>query len=150
VPAEERLVPIPQSPPQIRVADKPLSVEAPRSDVVLCWNEAALNAIKTEHTPPPLAARNLAILHAAIYDVVNALAGRHRPHRVTLRPEGVISPEAAASIAAHRVLLELYPRMVDACDSALDATLENIPDGPAKEAGVAHGQRVAEEILRWR
>ncbi len=149
-PAQERLVPIPQPSPQIRVTDKPLSVEIRPSDVVLYWNEAALNAIKTERTPPPLAARNLAILHAAIYDAVNALDGRHRPFRVTVRPEGAVSPQAAVSIAAHRVLLELYPRMVEACDSALDATLENIPDGPAKEGGVALGQRVAEEILSWR
>jgi hypothetical protein len=149
-PAQERLVPIPQLSPQIRVADKPLSVEVPPSDVVLYWNEAALNAIKTERTPPPLAARNLAILHAAIYDAVNAVDGRHRPFRVTVRPEVAVSAQAAAAIAAHRVLLELYPRMVEACDSALDATLENIPDGPAKEGGVALGQRVAEEILSWR
>jgi hypothetical protein len=149
-PAQERLVPVPQPSPQIRVADKPLSEGASPADVVLYWNEAALNAIKTERTPPPLAARNLAILHTAIYDAVNALDGRHRPYRFTIRPEGAVSPEAAAAVAAHRVLLELYPRMVEACDSALDATLENIPDGPAKEGGVAQGQRVAEQILSWR
>jgi hypothetical protein len=149
-PAQERLVPIPQPAPQIRVADKPLSVEVPRSDVVLHWNEVALNAIKAERTPPPLAARNLAILHAAVYDAVNVLDGRHRPYRVTLRPEGVVSSEAAAAIAAHRILLELYPSRVDACDSALDAALETIPDGPAKEGGVALGLRVAEEMLRAR
>ncbi len=149
-PAQERLVPIPQPAPQIRVADKPLSVETPRSDLVLYWNEVALNAIKAERTPPPLAARNLAILHAALYDTVTALDGRYRPYRVTIRPEGTVSAEAAGAIAAHRVLLELYPRRVEACDSALDAALENIPDGPAKTSGVAFGQRVAEQILGWR
>jgi membrane-associated phospholipid phosphatase len=149
-PAPERLVPIPQTPPQIHVADKPLSVEAPRADAVLYWNEVALSAIKTERTPPPQAARNLAILHAAMYDAVNALDGRHRPFRVALRPEGAVSAECAAAIAAHRVLLELYPRLVQSCDSALDAALANVPDGPAKEGAVAWGQRVAEQILSWR
>jgi membrane-associated phospholipid phosphatase len=149
-PAQERLVPIPQPSPQVRAADKPLSAEAPPSDVVLYWNEVALNAIKSDRTPPPRAARNLAILHAAIYDTVNAIDGRHRPYRVTIRPEGAVSVEAAAAIAAHRVLLELYPRLVESCDTALDATLENVPDGPAKEAGVTLGQRVAEQILNWR
>ncbi len=149
-PAQERLVPIPQTPPQIHVADKPLSAEASRSDAVLYWNEVALNAIKTERTPPPQAARHLAILHAAIYDAVNALDGRYRPYRVALRPQGTVSAECAAAIAAHRVLLELYPRLVESCDSALDAVLANIPDGPAKEGGVAWGQRVAEQILSWR
>lgn len=149
-PVQERLVPIPQYPPQIHIADKPLSVNVPRSDVVLYWNEAALNAIKTERTPPPQAARNLAILHAAIYDSINGLNGRHRPYRVALRPEGTVSTECAAAIAAHRVLLELYPRLADSCDSALDAVLETVPDGPAKENAVAWGQRVAEQILNWR
>jgi hypothetical protein len=149
-PVEERLVPIPQTAPQIRVADKPFSVPAPRSDAVLYWNEVALKAIKTERTPPPQAARNLAILHAAIYDAINALDGRYRPYRVAMRPQGNISAECAAAIAAHRVLLELYPRMVESCDSALDAVLETIPDGPAKEGGVAWGQYVAEAILSWR
>ncbi len=149
-PIQERLVPIPQPAPQIRVADKPLSVNAPRSDAILYWNEVALKAIRTERTPPPQAARNLAILHAAMYDAINALEGRHRPYRVTARPEGTVSAECAAAIAAHRVLLELYPRMVESCDQALDAVLENVPDGPAKQGSVAWGQRVAEEILSWR
>ncbi|HEY7327168.1 MAG TPA: vanadium-dependent haloperoxidase [Gemmataceae bacterium] len=149
-PAQERLVPIPQTAPQIRVADKPLSVGTPRSDAVLYWNEVALNAIKTERTPPPQAARNLAILHAAMFDATNALDGRYRPYRVTMRPEGAVSAECAAAIAAHRVLVELYPSTVQACDAALDAALENVPDGPAKEGAVAWGQRAAEEILSWR
>lgn len=37
-------------------------------NVVLRWNHAMLDAIRTETTPPPLAARNLAILHLAIED----------------------------------------------------------------------------------
>jgi membrane-associated phospholipid phosphatase len=147
---QERLVPIPQGAPQIRIADKPLSVTPSNLDVVLYWNEVALNAIKSDRTPPPLAARNLAILHAALYDVVNSIDGRHRPYRVALRPEGAVSVEASAAIAAHRVLLELYPRQVEPCDAALDATLENVPDGPAKEGAVTFGQRVAEQILSWR
>ncbi len=146
----ERLVPIPESAPQVRVADKPLSVNPTRSDAVLYWNEVALNAIKTDRTPPPQAARNLAILHAAMYDAINAVEARYRPYRVTARPQGTVSPECAAAIAAHRVLLELYPRLVESCDSALDAVLENIPDGPTKEGSIAWGQRVAEDILSWR
>src|SRR2546423_779664 len=40
-------------------------------DVVLRWNEAALFAIRTERTPAPVAARNLALMHTAVYDAVN-------------------------------------------------------------------------------
>jgi hypothetical protein len=127
-----------------------MSVDAPKSDVVLKWNEVILHAIKADRTPPPAAARNLAIVHAAIYDAVTAIDGTHRAYRVDVRPEGAASVEVAAAIAAHRALVELYPRQVEAFDAALDAILENVPDGPAKEGGVKLGQRVAEEILTWR
>jgi hypothetical protein len=149
-PPQERLVPIPQTAPQIHVADKPLSANAPGSDAVLYWNEVALKAIKTQQTPPPQAARHLAMLHAAMYDAINALDGRYRPYRVAIHPEGTVAADCAAAIAAHRVLLELYPGTVESCDAALDAALENVADGPAKENAVAWGQRVAEQILSWR
>jgi hypothetical protein len=34
------------------------------ADVVTDWNDAALNAIRAAKTPPPVASRALAILHA--------------------------------------------------------------------------------------
>jgi len=149
-PPGERLVPIPQSGPQVRVADKPVSADVLKSDVVLQWNEVHLQAIKVDRTPPPRAACNLAIVHAAMYDAVNAIDRTHRVYRVSAQPEGTASAEVAAAIAAHRTLIELYPRQVEQFDAALDIALEAMADGPAKEGGVRLGQRVAEEILGWR
>src|SRR5579859_1413309 len=91
-PPQERLVPIPQSVVP-RIADRPMSVDAAPSDVVLVWNEVVLRAIKADRTPPPMAARNLAIVHAAIYDAVNAIDGRRRAYRANVRPEGTVSAE---------------------------------------------------------
>ncbi len=148
-PGQERLVPIPQGAPT-HVADKPMSADAVQSDVVLQWNEVALGAIKADRTPPPRAARNLAIVHAAIYDAVNARGRTYRAYRVDARVDGEASAEAAAAVAAHRTLVELYPALVAQLDAALDASLENVPDGRAKQGGVALGQHVAEKILAWR
>src|SRR4051812_17528041 len=39
-----------------------------RTDAVLRWNETALTAIRTARTPPPVAARNLATMHVAVFD----------------------------------------------------------------------------------
>jgi hypothetical protein len=147
---EERLVPIPQEQPRIQVADKPMSVNIAGNDVVLHWNDVLLKAVKTDRTPPPRAARNMAIVHAAIYDAVNATLGTHRAYRVEARPNGAASLEAAAAVAAHRTLLELYPRQVEQFDAALDASLDRVPEGLAKEGGVTLGQQVAEKILEWR
>jgi hypothetical protein len=119
-------------------------------ELLLRWNDAALAAIRAERTPPPAAARNLAILHVAIYDAVTVVHPTHRPFRVAAAVVGPTSAEAAAAVAAHRVLAELYPRRIDACDAALDDTLAGVPDDVARAAGVRLGQSVAEQVLRWR
>ena len=55
-----------------------------------------------------MAARNLAILHASIYDAVNGIRGTYKPYFVTGMAPGGASIEAAAA-AAYRVLVILYP-----------------------------------------
>src|SRR5262245_23589213 len=54
----------------------------PRRDVILLWNNTLLNVIKADRTPPPLAARNLAMMHAAMYDAVNGILRTYRVYRV--------------------------------------------------------------------
>jgi membrane-associated phospholipid phosphatase len=121
-----------------------------RRDVVLLWNDTVLSAIKAEQTPPPLAARNLAIVHAAVYDAVNAVYATHQPYKVSATPRPGTSAEAAAAVAAHRTMLTLYPKQVDRSDAALDQSLAAIAEGSAKSDGIALGQAVAEKILEWR
>jgi hypothetical protein len=122
----------------------------PEGELILRCNEAALAAIRAARTPPPTAARHLAMVHVAMYDAVTAVRPTHRPFRVAAALQGPTSAEAAAAVAAHRVLLELYPALVQACDAALDECLADVPDGPAKDAGMRLGQSVAEQVLRWR
>lgn len=42
---------------------------------VLAWNAVALDTIRFDNMPPPAASRQLAILHAAMFDAVNGLSG---------------------------------------------------------------------------
>lgn len=121
-----------------------------RTDVVLRWNEVMLQAVKADRTPPPMASRNMAIVHAAIYDAVNALDRTHEAFRVNALPEAGASAQAAAAVAAHRTLVSLYPRQVARFDAALDDTLAAVPDGPGKVRGMRLGKQVAEAILGWR
>jgi hypothetical protein len=46
--------------------------------------------------------------------------------------------------------VELYPAQAEHFDAALDAALEGVPEGPARDGGVALGQHVAEKVLLWR
>lgn len=52
------------------------------------WNVQAVAAIHTETTAPPLAARNLAMLHVAIHDAVNSLTETHRPYAASVPVAG--------------------------------------------------------------
>lgn len=120
------------------------------ADVVTDWNTAALNAIRAGRTAPPTAARALAVLHAAIYDAVNGISRTHTSYRVKSAVPSSASVEAAASAAAHSVLVTLFPESTQAFDTLHANTLAALPDRPQTHTAVAWGSTVAAEILMWR
>jgi hypothetical protein len=120
------------------------------ADVVTEWNTAALNVIRVDRNPPPKASRALAILHASIYDAVNGIARTHEPYFVQSAVPSSASKEAAASAAAHDVLISLFPAYAPSFDALYAATLGTISNGPHKRSGVAWGESVAAQILARR
>ena len=148
-PPEFGFFPIPcRCPPERsgRISEK----RGAHDDAVLRWNNVVLNAIKAEQTPPPIAARNLAIVHVAIFDAMNSVRQTYQTFLIQSAGPTGASPEAAAAVAAHRALLTLYPKQLRSVDAALDDSLEAILDGPAKLDGIRWGQLVAEKVLDWR
>ncbi len=121
-----------------------------RADVVTEWNAAALSAVRVSGTPPPVASRSLAILHAAIYDAVNGISRTHEVYLVDSSVPASASPIAAASAAAHTTLVALFPAESAAFDSLHAASLATVTDGPRKNAGIQWGTFVANEILQAR
>ncbi len=120
---------------------------------VVQWNRTLLVIVRTPGAQPATVhpTRDFAILHAAIYDAVNAIDRTHRPYLVRL--SGVArdaSQEAAAAAAAHQVLVALYPGFQSSLDAALQQSLAQIPDGNDKAEGIHIGQTVAERILALR
>src|SRR5216117_1086716 len=120
------------------------------ADVVTDWNNSALNAIRAGSTAPPIASRSLAILHASIYDAVNGIARTYEPYLVQSAVQASASREAAASAAAHEVLVNLFPASASTFDALHAAILAGIPDGPQKTAGIVWGEFVANQILAAR
>ena len=118
-----------------------------RADVVTDWNNAALDAIRSGNTPPPIASRNLAILHASIYDAVNGIARTNEPYLVQSAVPASASRPAAASAAAHQALVNLFPANASSFDALHAAILAGIPDSPQKRAGIVWGEFVANQIL---
>jgi hypothetical protein len=52
-------------------------------DLVLSWNQTLLAAIRQDRTPPPLAARAMAMVHVAVYDALEAIEQKYTPYHVT-------------------------------------------------------------------
>ncbi len=120
---------------------------------VLEWNRNLLAIVRTQGAQPATIhpTRSFAIMHAAIYDAVNAIDRTHTPYLVRL--SGVrrdASQEAAAAAAAHEVLVALYPTLQSTLDAALQQSLAQIPDGQNKTEGIRVGQTVADRIVALR
>ncbi|HWC16698.1 MAG TPA: vanadium-dependent haloperoxidase [Terriglobales bacterium] len=121
-----------------------------RADTVLDWNVIALKTTFAAPLNPPLESRNLAIVHAAMFDAVNSIVGEFHSYAVEFSAPKGASPDAAAAAAAHFALVQLYPAQQTATDAAYSASLAAIPDGSAKSAGIAVGEAVAAQILALR
>ena len=100
---------------------------------------------------PPLAPVNLAIVHAAIYDAVNAIDGTHEPYLLDIHAPPDASQAAAVATAAHHVLVGLVPTTLPQVTASLDAlyatSLGKITDGKAKSDGIVVGAAAAAVML---
>jgi len=134
-------------------------------DVVLDWNATLLNVLRDWTTlvddpypnrivtaQPPVVARNLAMVHAAIFDALNGTTGDYVPFHADVAAAPATSPIAAAASAAHRVASSLYrePDERAVFDAALAESLSVVPDGPDKLRGLEFGEKVGDAILAWR
>jgi len=120
---------------------------------VVEWNKMLLGIVRTPGAQAPTVhpTRSLAMMHAAIYDAVNAIDRRHKPYLVRLQNVSPsASQEAAANAAAHDVLVALYPKARATLDTEFQRLQAQIPDGDAKTAGLGLGQTVASRILAFR
>src|SRR5882762_2382732 len=120
------------------------------ADVVTEWNEIALASAVTAKQLATDASRTTALVHAAIFDAVNAIEGRYQPYRVTIAASHGASAEAAAAAAAHVALMRLYPDQKGALDAAYAKSLSRIADGNAKNDGIAVGEKVAADLVTLR
>lgn len=126
-------------------------------DAVLRWNDVAIEAGKVDHSGgvpaqggPTRTARALAVVHAAIFDAVNAIDRSYQSYLTGPSASAHASLEAAIAAAGHDTLAVLYPAQKATFDQALAQDLVAIPDGPAESEGVALGQAVAALVLAAR
>src|SRR6478672_6912634 len=126
---------------------------AQSTDPVIQWNRNLLAIVRTPGAQPATIhpTRSFAILHAAIYDAVNAIDETHKPYAVRSSDlSRRASQPAAADAAAHDVLVALYPRLTSTLDAEFQQSLTLVPDGADKAEGIRIGQAVAAAILALR
>jgi hypothetical protein len=130
----------------------PASHASPSGQPVIDWNQVLLSIVNTPGAQPAniQPTRNFAILHAAIYDAVNAIDRSHEPYLVSVRAPRDASEVAAADAAAHTALVGLYPAQQTLIDTDYAGELAQVPDSPAKDKGVRLGEQVASELLAIR
>jgi len=134
----------------IVVASLGANAASESTDVVLDWNVIALKTTAAAPFNPPLETRNLAIVHAAMFDAVNSIVGNSPGYVVRLRAGAHASAQAAAVAAARVTLVTLYPEQQSILDAAYAASLNRIPEGSARDSGVRIGEAVARRILTVR
>jgi hypothetical protein len=144
--------------------DAPRLERSRREDAVRRWNGILLAANALDHTPvgpgenrvfgeqagPHRTSRAFAIVHIAIFDAVNAIAGGHKSYTGLPSASGDISMPAAIAQAAHDTLVALYPSQGPAFDELLAEDLDQIRDRQARRRGSALGGRAAAAILGLR
>jgi hypothetical protein len=105
---------------------------------------------------PGEAALYMGIVHAAIYDAAVAIAGGYRPYATGVIARADTSAEAAIATAAHHTLIGLQPALgltitqQAGLDERYVGYLAQIPEGEAKQNGIAVGEQAASGVLALR
>jgi hypothetical protein len=134
------------------------------ADLVRHWNEIAINASGLDHTPvapgenrvfgeqlgPARASRAMAIVHIAVFEVVDALSGNYRSYVGLHRENPTSSMDAAIAQAARDTLVALFPSQTAAFDQQLANDLSQVPNSLSKSRGIDLGHRAAAMILALR
>ena len=120
------------------------------ADVITDWNQRAVSAGYTARVSPTVSARNIAIIHIAMFEALNSIEPRYTPYRARLPVEPGASRETAAAAAAHYILVRAYPDQAKDYNKAFQASLAAVADGPPKTEGIRLGEQAAIAILAER
>jgi hypothetical protein len=127
------------------------AVQGADADTIPDWNLVTANALQTAKAGTGLAhSRVYAMVHGAMFDAVNAINRRYQSYAADLKAPLGACPDTAAAVAAHAVLLELYPQQQAALDTTLATSLAKVQDGQAKADGMTLGKAAAEKMLALR
>jgi hypothetical protein len=120
-----------------------------RADVITDWNQKSVPIVTAYSLTAP-AYRDMAMIHLAMFGCVNAIEPRYQPYKTQFTADPATSKDAAAAVAAARILAKLHPDAAPKIDPELAKYLAQIPDSPAKSQGIALGEKVADSVFAMR
>ena len=120
-------------------------------EVISDWNAIAFDTIVVDAGKANVETFMwFAFEQAAVYNAVVGITRQYELYNWNARGPRGASPQAAAAVAAHDVLLEYFPASRGRLDTALAASLAEIPDGPTKKQGIHYGERAADRLIELR
>jgi len=135
-------------------ADTQPAAASTSGTAVLDWNARAAQLIVGPGGAgkiPAVGLIDLAIVHTAVYDAVNAVEGfPFRTYAVRAVVPGPASGEAAVAAAGRGTLIALYPARGTDIEAWYAESLAGIPDGEKKTNGISVGEQAAAGILALR
>jgi hypothetical protein len=121
------------------------------ADAVSDWNSTANVVLLKSARPAGALIIDMAYVHIAIYDAVNAIDGRFTRFAVTPSSSASwASEDAATAAAAYGVLLSLYPLQQVYLDSVYAAFIGALPNDGERARGIVIGQEVAQAFMALR
>ncbi|MGK2960655.1 MAG: vanadium-dependent haloperoxidase [Gemmatimonadaceae bacterium] len=114
------------------------------NNVLLQWREQA------DKCEEPTQGDDGAMVAVAMFEAINAIAGKYTPYVAKIDAPKGSSIDAAAAQAAHDVLAKVCPDMQSAYDGALKRSLSLVKDSISRENGVAVGKQAAAAVIAAR
>jgi len=122
-------------------------------DQIINWNNVYLQAIRVNGGAPGPIARAGAMMHAAMYDAVNAINKTHKPYLPGLIALPGASRRVAVVHAAHGVLSQIYNKQKAVFDQELSKSFQAIgldQSSPSFINGKKLGEEAAQAIIQNR
>jgi len=112
-------------------------------EAILIWNAITQRVtIQVARQVPQQAVVYISFVQAAVYNAVVAIEGRYEPYKINLAQRPGASIDAAVATAAYTILIHYFPAQQAALAADYAPSLAAIPDGAAKDAGIASGSGV--------
>ena len=132
-----------------------------RADVLQSWTELGAAQAVAAKQLPYLQTRTMAMLHLAMFEAINGVDGPYqsylkRPAKGPALAASSLSgaggdalASATAAVAAHDVLLALFPDQKGALDAALATSLSGV-DASARDSATSEGRAIAAAVVELR